>query len=227
MRAETPIRIVIAGDEAMVREALTRLIEAEPGLEVVGEASNTAEAAAALLRLDPEILLLDLTGGRDGFEALEAIVAAGLQRTRVIVLTAGAEAASVVRALEAGACGVVPKASDTAVLFESIRTVAQGRYWLGDRQVHDLIAAMQELARRTAPGGGHPSFRLTPRERQIVAYVTDGYSNKDIAARCAVREDTIKHHLSSIFAKVGVRTRLELAMFAVQNGLAVPKDPLV
>jgi two-component system, NarL family, nitrate/nitrite response regulator NarL len=225
MAADASIRVLIVDDETMFRDALKWLIDAEPDLRTIAETGDLAEAGRLVGSLSPEIVLLDLGRASDGLDSLTTILSAGSDRTRVIVLSGSDETESTLRAIQAGAYGVVPKAADTSVLFESIRTVAKGQYWLGDRDVADVIKAVQELSRRVPRKPAHP-FRLTPRELQVIAYVTDGYSNKDIAARCVVREDTVKHHLSSIFAKVGVRSRLELAMFAVQNGLVEPKDPV-
>jgi two-component system nitrate/nitrite response regulator NarL len=168
-----------------------------------------------------------LSVGSDGDEllVLREVLAAGSERTRVIVLGALGDSAATLRIIEAGAFGVVPRAADTAVLLDSIRQVARGQYWLGDRNVTDVVEAVKNLSQRAPRKPAHP-FRLTPRELEVVAYVIDGYSNKDIAERCVVREDTVKHHLSSIFAKVGVRSRLELAMFAIQHGLVDTKNTL-
>jgi two-component system, NarL family, nitrate/nitrite response regulator NarL len=224
MATDAAIRIVIVDDETMFRDALKWLIDAEGDLSTAGETGDPAEAVRLVESLAPDVVLLDLSRAGDRLDDLKGILSAGSDRTRVIVLSGSDDTDVTLRAVQAGAFGVVPKAADTGVLFESVRSVAQGQYWLGDRSVADVIKAMQELSRRMPRKPAHP-FRLTPRELEVVAFVTDGYSNKDIAARCVVREDTVKHHLSSIFAKVGVRSRLELAMFAIQNGLVEPRDP--
>jgi DNA-binding NarL/FixJ family response regulator len=215
------IRVVIVDEEAMFRDALRRVIDAEPGMRVVGEAAGRADAVDLTRRHQPDVVLLDFSAGEATPEIVRSLHTAGGNKTRVIVLTGEGSGTYAVPALEIGAHGVVAKDSPTAVLFDSIRTVARGQYWLRDAHVAEVVHAIRQLG---SNGRSRSPFRLTPREMEIVSYVADGYSNKDIAARCQVREDTVKHHLSSIFAKVGVRSRLELAMFAVQHGLVRPAE---
>lgn len=215
---ETPaIRILIADDHSIFRDGLRRLLEAEPQLRVVGEAADGGEAVALAKQLQPDILLLDLAMPRvPGLEALREMSKAS-SPVRTILLTASAERAQILEALQLGARGVVLKESATQVLLKSIQAVMAGQYWVGRESVADLKSV---VLKDVVPDEGEGNrYGLTRREMQMVAAIVEGSSNKEIAQKFAVREDTVKHHLTSIFAKLGVNTRLELALFALDHRL--------
>jgi two-component system, NarL family, nitrate/nitrite response regulator NarL len=216
MSVQKVIRIVIVNDHVMFRDALKRIVNAETDLCVVGEAGGPSDALEMTRRLQPDVTLIDLAM-HGGVDVLKAVLSSGDQ-TRVIVLSGNDDKDAGIRALQLGAFGVVAKQSATTLLFKAIRTVARGQYWLEGRDVADIVHAMQKLTRRPSPMKANP-YGLTSRELQIVFCVTEGDSNRDIAARCGISEDTVKHHLSNIFDKLGVYSRLELAMFAVNHSL--------
>jgi two-component system, NarL family, nitrate/nitrite response regulator NarL len=219
------IRIVIAHDHLMFRDALKRVVVTEGDISVVGEANDAFEAADLTRRLQPDVLLLDLAMRGGGIDVLTAVLASGGNKTRALVLSGSDDKGAGVRALRLGAFGVVAKQSVTALLFQSIRTVANGDYWLEGRDVAEVVQAMQKLERRPGPAKPGP-YGLTPREMQIALCVTEGDTNKDIAKRCGISEDTVKHHLSNIFDKLGVYSRLELAMFAVNHAIFDPPSSI-
>jgi len=215
------IRIVIADDHPIFRDGLRRLLETEPDLKVVGEACDGAEAVKLARQLKPDILLLDLAMPRHpGLEALRELSSgAGPNPVRVILLTAAAEKAQIVEALQLGARGVVLKDSATQLLLKSIHTVMSGEYWVGRESVSNLVQYLRTLVQSTGEDAKKKKFGLTPRELEIVSAVVAGYANKEIAVYFKISEDTVKHHLSNIFDKLGVSTRLELALFAVNQSL--------
>jgi two-component system, NarL family, nitrate/nitrite response regulator NarL len=220
-RRAQPVRIVIADDHPIFRDGLRRLLEAESDLKVIGEASDGLEAVKLARQLKPDILLLDLAMPRQpGLEALrELSTASGPNAVRVILLTAAAEKNQIVEALQLGARGVVLKDSATQLLLKSIHTVMSGEYWVGRESVSNLVQYLRTLVQSSGEEARQKKFGLTPRELEIVSAVVAGYSNKEVAEYFKISEDTVKHHLSNIFDKLGVSTRLELALFAVNQSL--------
>lgn len=219
----SPIRILIADDHPLFRDGLRRLLQSEPGFEVVGEASDGDELLALVRKAKPDILLLDLSmPRRDGMAVLRELAAAKIP-VRTLLLTAAIDQTQIVQALRLGAYGVILKESTTQRLFDSIRCVMAGQYWVGRESVSDLVKALRSAGGPADGGNGlRPrDFGLTPREMEIVTLVVAGYSNPDIAQRCSISEQTVKHHVSNIFDKLGVSNRLELALFAVNHRLTV------
>lgn len=212
---------MIADDHPIFRDGLRRLLEAETDLKVIGEASDGSEAIKLARQLKPDILLLDLAMPKmPGLEALrEMSSATGVNSVRVILLTAAAEKNQIVEALQLGARGVVLKDSATQLLLKSIHTVMSGEYWVGRESVSNLVQYLRSLVLSSGEEAKQKKFGLTPRELEIVSAVVAGFSNKEIAEYFKISEDTVKHHLSNIFDKLGVSTRLELALFAVNQAL--------
>jgi DNA-binding NarL/FixJ family response regulator len=217
-------RILIADDHPIFRDGLRRLLESERGFKVIAEACDGVEAVEFVRKLKPEILLLDLAmPRRPGLEALREL-SIDSTPVRVILLTAAAEREQIVEALQLGARGVVLKDCGTEVLMKSIRAVLAGEYWVGREPVSNLMQYLRGLMDSSTKISRQKRFGLTPRELDIVSAVVAGYANKEIAEHFKISEDTVKHHLSNIFDKTGVSTRLELALFAVNQTL--PFKPL-
>ena len=206
------VRIVIADDHAIFRDGLRRLLESEPGFEVVAEAADGAEAARLTRATAPDVILLDVSMPRMG--GLEALAADDMKNARVILLTAAIEPQELLRAVQLGARGVILKETATRHLIDGIHQVVDGKFVIGT-EIADGLAQAVERA------GGHKGkpYGLTPREIEIVEAIAAGDSNRDIAARLAISLQTVKHHLTSIFDKTGTSTRLELALLAIRQGL--------
>ncbi|HEX4004978.1 MAG TPA: response regulator transcription factor [Acidobacteriaceae bacterium] len=214
-----PVRVLIADDHALFRDGLRRLLEEEPGYEVVGEAADGEMLLSLARQTQADIILLDLAMPRqDGMEVLRTLADMEIS-ARTLVLTASIDKGQVVQALKLGAYGVILKESTTQRLFDSIRCVMAGQYWIGRESVSDVVRALRTFTSPATPTSRARDFGLTPREIEIVTLVVAGYSNPDIAQRCSISEQTVKHHITNIFNKLGVSNRLELALFAVNHRL--------
>jgi len=208
----TLVRIVIADDHQIFRDGLRRLLESEERFRVVAEAADGADAARVTRETRPDILLLDVAMPRMG--GIEALATLDLEATRVILLTAGIDAGDLLRAIQLGARGIVLKESATQHLIDGINRVMDGKYLIGEGVADDLAQAVRQARTPAAPRYG-----LTAREMEIVSAVVDGAGNRDIAVRLGISLQTVKHHLTSIFDKTGVSSRLELALLAIRQGL--------
>lgn len=213
------VRVVIADDHPIFREGLRRLLEEDGGFEVVGQARDGAEAVRLVADLRPDVLVLDVAMPRvSGLDALREL-APGEGPTRVLLLTVAIEEPELVLALQLGVRGVVLKEAATELLFRAIRAVVAGEYWVGREHVTDIVRHLRERALAQGRRRSVPAERLTPRERQIVTAVAAGESNREAARRLGLAEDTVKHHLTNVFDKLGVSNRAELAAYAASRGL--------
>jgi DNA-binding NarL/FixJ family response regulator len=169
--------------------------------------------------LHPDILLLDLAMPRlPGLEVLREL-ARTQHAVNVILLTAKIEKTQLLEALQLGARGILLKDSAPQDLLKAVHAVAAGQYWMGQSAVASLVEAINLLNEQSAPNQ-RKTFGLTPRELQMVAAIVEGRTNKDIAEKFSISEDTVKRHLTNIFDKLGTSNRLELALFAINHGLA-------
>lgn len=208
------IRVLIADDHHVVRRGLLFFLKTQKDIEVVGEASNGEEAVQLATALEPDIILMDLVMPKlNGIEAT-AKVKKLLPKTEVLMLTSFSDRDYVIPALEAGAAGYQLKDIEPDELVKSIRQIMGGEHILHPDATITLEAQQQELA--NAPHTANP---LTPRERDVLAELTKGKSNKEIASSLFVTEKTIKTHISNIFSKLEVQDRTQAALYAVKHGL--------
>jgi two-component system nitrate/nitrite response regulator NarL len=217
-----PIRVLLADDDAGFRSALRRQLEQEGDITVVSEADSPDAAAEACGSVRPHVMLLEVAmGGGRGVELLERLRPLALG-VRVLLLTGAMSRPELLRALQLGAYGLVLKTTPAAMLVKSIRRVHAGEFWVGRDMVADLVRALaaSDAANPAAPVLRAPrAFALTPRELQIVGGVAAGFTNRQMAEKFGLAEDTVKHYLTSIFDKTGVANRLELALFAIHHRL--------
>lgn len=217
-RAER-IRVLIADDHAVFRYGLRALLESEPGFSVVGETADGLEVTELITTLKPSVLMLDLAMPRlSGLEVLRKLASTRGQ-VRTIVLTAAIENGQIVKALQLGARGVLLKDAAIELVTKCIEKVLAGEYWIGREAVTslmDYLQGMNDPIRGTTEASKSPAF--TPREREIISGILAGQMNKDIGAKLSISEDTVKRHLSNIFGKSKVSNRLELAIWATNNG---------
>ena len=218
MEHPSPIRIVLADHQQIFRDGLKSLLDSEPAFAVIGWAGSGLHALRMVHDLHPDVLLLDLTLPGGGLNVLKKL-AMMPEPVRTIALTASIDQDTLAAALQYGARGVILKESTTALLFKSIRTVMADEYWVAREDVGHLVARLRRLTEQSEAEGHAKRFKLTRREMEIVTAVAAGESNKGIAQRLSLSEDTVKHHVSHVFDKLGVFSRLELALFAINHDL--------
>ena len=230
-KKKATIRLLIADDHPIVRDGLKKLLLLEDDFEVVGEAGDGREVLEKVRELDPHVLLLDLRmPNLDGLGALQALTQSN-KRTRVIVLTASEDKNEFVQAMKMGCSGIVLKQTAPDLIVKSIRKVHSGEIWLDS---HTTAAVMRQFSTglegngsgsaQNGNGKGRERSPLSTREREIVAYVAQGYKNREMAEKMFISEQTVKNHLHNIFDKLGVSDRLELALYAIHKGLHLNGD---
>jgi DNA-binding NarL/FixJ family response regulator len=233
------IRVVLADDQALLRSAFRVLVDSEPDMEVVGEASDGAEAVDAVREAGADVVLMDIRmPGTDGLAATRAISAdPSLSGVRVVILTTFEVDEYVVQALRAGACGFIGKGVEPEELLTAVRTAAKGDALLSPAATKGLIAsflaqgephAAPDAAGEGSPGEGSGEARrpvdvLTGREREVLTLIGGGLSNDEIAERLAVSPLTVKTHVNRTMSKLGARDRAQLVVAAYENGLVRPR----
>ncbi len=224
-RPTTPIRILIVDDHAMVRRGMRDFLELHDDLEVVGEAEDGARAVELAIDLRPDVVVMDLLMPiQDGIAATAAIKAAAPE-VEVVALTSFVEEGRVIAAIEAGASGFLLKDADADDLAAAIRAAAAGEVHL-DPAVAGIVARRMRTRTGTASGGadaGDGIASLTPRERDVLSGVARGLSNRAIADELGITERTARTHVSNILAKLGLASRTQAALLAVQHGLDRPR----
>jgi DNA-binding NarL/FixJ family response regulator len=202
-----------------VRFGVKNILTSDIGFTVVGEAEDGDVAITETLDKEPDILLLDLQMPRlPGLEAMRAIMSRS-PRVKIVLLTSTISTQQVIEALQIGARGIVLKDAVSGELSEALRAVISGDYWINGQRVVNLLKALHDLMQKAAAVPEKKTYGLTPRELEVVTCIVEGCSNKDIAKQFTISEETVKRHLSNVFDKTGVSTRLELALFAIAHKL--------
>jgi DNA-binding NarL/FixJ family response regulator len=219
----TPVSILLADDQELLRMGFRLVLEAQPDLEVAGEAGDGGEAVELVAKLDPDIVLMDVRMPiMDGVEATRRIVAAG-GRSRVIILTTFDLDEYAYSALRAGASGFLLKDAPPADLLSAIRSVARGDAVVAPSTTKRLLESVADRlpdASGTAPADDLEL--LTAREREVLVEVARGLSNAEIAATLVLAEATVKTHVGNILSKLALRDRVQLVIYAYDHGLVAP-----
>ncbi|WP_138734194.1 response regulator [Modestobacter excelsi] len=222
------IRVLLADDQVLIRSGFAALIGSDDALEVVGEASDGAEAVRQAFALRPDVVLMDIRmPGLDGLTAARQITGSPeLADVRVIVLTTFEADEYVLQALRSGASGFLGKSVEPEELLDAIRVVARGDALLSPQATRSLIARFLDQPEQGRPPlPGTTLDVLTDREREMVALVAHGLSNEDIAGRLFLSPLTVKTHVNRAMSKLGARDRAQLVVLAYQTGLVRAGDP--
>jgi DNA-binding NarL/FixJ family response regulator len=219
--AAGPIRVLVADDQAVVREGLVTLLQIAPGIDPVAAAADGEEAVALAARHRPDVVLMDLRMPRlDGVEATRRIRAAQPE-IEIVILTTHADDRSILGALQAGALGYLTKDAGIAEISRAIEAAAAHQALLDPAVQSRLLAAATAGSAPPAPVAGLPD-ELTPREAEVLRLIAGGLSNGEIAAALVVSEATVKSHINHLFSKIGARDRAQAVHYAYTNGLALP-----
>jgi NarL family two-component system response regulator LiaR len=211
MSGETPLRIVIADDHRLVREGIRAFLDTEADLQVVGEAATADEAVAVCAESRPDLALVDLVMPGSGISAVERISKLGLP-IQIVVLTSFEDPKLLVQAVQAGALCCLLKDIDPHEMARALRRAAEGEATVHPRLARHLLAAVREDHAR------EPVEPLSPRERSVLELIAQGMSNAQIAKQLHIGEKTVKTHVSSMLAKLGLNDRTQAAVFAWRKG---------
>ncbi len=217
------VRVLIVDDHGIMRAGLRMLLESQPGITVVGEASTCADALALATSTQPDVTVLDLDlGGENAVESIPTLLCTAPE-TRILVLTGVRDPEVHRQAIRHGALGLVLKEKAVETLLQAITKVRAGEVWLEPTMIARVLG---DLTRpQPSPQASSEAAKiasLTEREREVITLVGEGLRNKHIAERLYISEATVRHHLTAVFAKLGVSDRFELAIYAYQHGLAKP-----
>ena len=216
-RNTTPAQVLLIDDHPLLRRGITQLLDMEDDLQLAGEASNSGEGVELAMSLEPDLILLDLNmPGVNGLETLKRLRDNGVT-SRIVIFTVSDNEDDVVAALRSGADGYLLKDMEPEDLLDQLHQAAVGRMVISDR----LTALLAEALRNQKPTEQQPDFTsLTPREQEILRQIAEGLSNKMIARKLDISEGTVKVHVKHLLKKLGLRSRVEVAVWAVQEGLA-------
>jgi DNA-binding NarL/FixJ family response regulator len=215
------IRVLLADDQSMVRAGFRMILESEADIDVVGEAENGEQATASARRLRPDVVLMDIQmPGEDGLRATRSVTETPGLPSRVVILTTFERDEYVFEALQSGASGFLLKNAPPEELVHAVRVVAAGDALLAPSVTRRII---EQFARRPLrPEAGARLQSLTQREREVLVMLARGNSNAELAAELFVTEGTIKTHVSSLLAKLGLRDRVQAVVLAYESGLVTP-----
>ena len=221
---EPVIKVLVVETASIFRDGLSNLLSGKADIQLTGAADTLAQAVQHMRESRPDIVLLGWPASAPDSQKVFSTIQEAKLQTRVIMLVKEDTKEDFLEAVRQGCCGIVPKQTSTELLLKSIRKVHAGEFWLDRMTTADVI---RRLAKRAAPQAQQPArpglrdnaAALSNREMEIVILVAQGYKNKEMAERMFISEQTVKNHLHNIFDKVGVSDRLELALYAIHNGL--------
>ena len=223
---ESPIRVLLVDDHTLFRSGIKALLQRQKDFEVVGEASDGLEGIKRVKSLKPDVVLLDLhMPGISGREAVRLIVDEAPE-TKVVMLTVSEDAEDLLDTLKAGAHGYLLKNIDTNFFISAIRSAADGEAVMSPQMTAKLMQSVRAVPAASASPPVFDKERLSPREREILGFLARGASNKEIARSLDLAESTVKIHMQNILKKLNLVSRVQAAVYAVENGLSGRDDAI-
>ncbi len=220
---KSSIRIAILDNHTLVRAGLRLLIEQNPGMSVVGEAGNLPAGLELVSTLKPEIVLLDLNLPSEVTADIIPSIIKSYDKAHLILVTGSSSAQLQQQAVEQGVMGVVAKNQPPEILFKAIEKVHAGEVWLERSLIANVLSRLSRNPQQVNISTETESItQLSEREKQIIRLIGEGFKNKRISTQLCISETTVRHHLTSIYGKLGVSDRLELLVFAHRYGLVKP-----
>lgn len=215
-----PIRIVILDNHALVRAGLILLIEGKPGISVVGEAGNLSDGLQIISNLKPDIVLLELNLAEVASLDIISSIFSASDKSRLILVTGTSNPLVIQQAIEEGVVGVIFKTQSPDMLMKAIEKVHSGEVWLERSMIANVLSRLSRNNKPVKASSESENINeLSEREKQIVRLIGQGYKNKRISTQLSISETTVRHHLTSIYNKLGVSDRLELLVYAHRHGL--------
>ncbi len=210
------MRVLIADDDPIVRDVVRAHLSSDSSVEIVGEAADGRQAVSMAAQANPDLLILDLL--MPNLPGLETLRELTTSEVRTILLCSNLTKRQILEALQLGARGILLK-QQVSELMPAVDAVMDGQYWVGGKKVSNVLQIVSGLAAEVNTAPARSSYGLTDRELEVVGLVTQGLTNKEIATNLRISEETVKRHLTNIFDKVGMSSRLELALFALDHRL--------
>jgi two-component system, NarL family, nitrate/nitrite response regulator NarL len=217
---DTPIRIVILDSHELVRAGIRLLLERHPGLEVVGESGTVADGVEVISNLKPEIILLDMNlDGQRCSEVVSLLISVS-EQSRIIAVAWENDPITIQHVIELGVVGVILKNQSPQTLYKAIEKVQAGEVWLERSMIASVLSRFSRNDKSAKTDTDYDNINeLSQREIEIIGFIGQGFKNKKIADQMCISETTVRHHLTSIYSKLGVSDRLELLVFAHRHGL--------
>ena len=222
IKGPVELNVIVADAHPLLRFAIDRIFGEIPGYRLTHEGRNLDDVFEKAKDFGPGVLIFDPNECGDDWPRLVRALLACNYELDVIILTPKITVQDTILALECGVRGVVNKTGEITDLKAALQSVRIGKFWVLDKEVRNIVATLESLRERIRFQSSKQNYNLTPRELEIIRSITKGASNKDISREFRISEETVKRHLSNIFDKTGVGTRLELAIFALQRKLVAP-----
>jgi DNA-binding NarL/FixJ family response regulator len=215
-----PIRIIILDNHTLVRAGMRLIIESRPGMQVIGEAGNLSDGLAIISSLKPDVILLELNLTEQANTEIISSILKNADKSRLILVTGTSNSTIIQQAVEEGVAGVIFRTQSPDILIKAIEKVNAGEVWLERSMIANVLSRLSRNPKQSTMNYDDDGVNeLSEREKEILSLIGQGFKNKKISTQLCISETTVRHHLTSIYSKLGVSDRLELLVYAHRHGL--------